>query len=515
MYFTGLHKIYQQISLSENREIIGNFEPFFYTEAISNQPEIISKNIHIYYDTDSSAWNLYGTNVPFKLNENLILVANTTLELPSGFYMFTDVLYGLYYHEATLSNLLAGFNDNIFYFDNDLQTFYLSNANIIYDDDLNDWSIIEHSYVTNEILNDRSKIPTSKAVYDAIQNISPSGSNVTDFTENIVLLANTQTTLEKGFYNTKNYKIYLHSIAPENVLIGNNEVVYVSTGSTIITDNYNLSLVDEDGVIDWVFDNHSGITSEVVDDDTLIPTSKAVYDALQNLPSDTAFYQTLSSDVALTNGTALTLSDGWYYSSNHIVSVNGTTAIPEESFFYVGTASETVKNITIYENTKQYVVNQILDSSNSYTHIKTNSYELLEDSDMTQTINSSSTTTQIPSAKAVYDKYSPNILSYLMTTNTGVDISSSGWSGAVIPLNNEKYKVGNKLSFNSTKKCIVIGSGVSRIKIDLSDLHYTKDTDVMVCAVLNNTTVLGPTIYSKDTVNSPTSRNWSKNYFWI
>ena len=389
-YFTSVHKIYKQISISENAEVVGNYELFYFTIPAYNGgvPEytLIFNDRQIYFYNNE--WQIeYTSKAPVKtLNSNIVLLENTTLDLDSGFYKFDiDTQAGLYYHVALLPNLIINCNDDVFYFDKDLQTFYLSNRNCFYSEDTNDWGFIDHNNITNEILNDRSKIPTSKAVYDALQNVSPSNvtnldsniilvdnvelnidtgfyntsthyvydtsisdnnkligqyemfyydsakkaistnlqkiiqieglwyltnnqpiedrlsnsdskiptshavyqalqnispSNVTTLTDNIVLLANTQISLESGFYYTGAYKIYLHSVDNSNVLIGNNEIVYVASGSVIVTDNYNIMLVDEGGTIDWIFDAHSGVTDTIVNDVTMIPNSKAVYDSL-------------------------------------------------------------------------------------------------------------------------------------------------------------------------------------------------------------------------------------------
>lgn len=314
-YFTSSFKVYESLGVSESKELIGNFEVFYFTLAISDQPELITNKLHIYYDNGS--WKYYGINTPFELNEDIVLLANTPLDLPSGFYRFSDSQKGLYYHEALAPNLIHGYNDGLFYFDFDTQTINLDLKSYFYDsDDSNDWLITEHTNITNEIVNLRNKIPTSQAVYQALQNISPSGSAVNPLTSNLILEANTQLTLDSGIYYTGLYKVYLHSATSENVLIGNNEIIYVADGSNIVSDNYNISLVDEGGNIDWKFDKHSGITDEVINDDTLIPTSKAVYQALQNIqPSGGSFYTEIDSNVTLNaDGTTTpSLETGYYF----------------------------------------------------------------------------------------------------------------------------------------------------------------------------------------------------------
>lgn len=105
------------------------------------------------------------------LDNNIVLTAsNMITNLDSGFYKFSDG-NGLYYHNATVDNILFLDLDGIFYFDKQDQQFSLSTSEIIYDSEYeNDWLIYDHSNITNEIINSRNKIPTSQAVYNELQN---------------------------------------------------------------------------------------------------------------------------------------------------------------------------------------------------------------------------------------------------------------------------------------------------------------------------------------------------------
>lgn len=323
-YFTHIYKIYKVLSPTENIEVADNYELFYFTIPAyqSGIPEytLIFNDRQIYYYNNE--WFIEYTKKDVEnLSENIILLANTPLNLHSGFYRFSDSQKGLYYHEALANNLIWDYNDGVFYFDYDSQSINLDLKSWFYDpDDTNDWLIAEHSNITNEIVNLRNKIPTSQAVYNALQNIQPSGSSVTPLTSNLVLLANTQLTLESGFYYTGSYKIYLHSVDNANVLIGNNELVYVANNWLIITDNYNIFLSGLTS--DWEFDNHSGITDTISNDNTLIPTSKAVYDALQNIPSESSFYTELNAVLVLNSDGTITcdgdtLTYGYYLTSGY------------------------------------------------------------------------------------------------------------------------------------------------------------------------------------------------------
>lgn len=376
-YFTSSHKVYESLGVSESKELIGNFEVFYFTLAISGQPELITNKLHIYYADGS--WKQYGINTPFELDEDIVLLANTPLELPSGFYRFSDSQKGLYYHEALAPNLIHGYNDGLFYFDFDTQTINLDLKSYFYDsDESNDWLIAEHTNITNEIVNLRNKIPTSQAVYQALQNISPTASAVKTLTSDVVLQANTQLTLESALYYTGIYKVYLHSATSENVLIGNNEIIYVANGSNIVSDNYNISLVDDGNAVDWQFDKHSGITDEIINDSTLIPTSKAVYLALQNIQPSGGIFTNLTNYLYLTDGNNITLEDGWYYANNYGIYLNGTY-IPQtnKAFFkvfkienddsyidiYTGATSEIKHTLTYFHSSDEWYEDNIKKSN--------------------------------------------------------------------------------------------------------------------------------------------------------
>lgn len=149
-----------------------------------------------------------GTTVT-KLTSNLVLEASTPLTLDTGFYQTivdANNNYGVYFHTATIGNLILGGNE-LFYFDNTSQTLIFENKNYFYDTYETDWLIEEHTNITNEILNDRNKIPTSQAVYNALQN---SGTFYTTLTSTLTLNldgTNSQN-LTDGYYLTDLVQYY-------------------------------------------------------------------------------------------------------------------------------------------------------------------------------------------------------------------------------------------------------------------------------------------------------------------
>ena len=149
-----------------------------------------------------------GTSVT-KLTSNLVLQASTPLTLNTGFYQTVvdaNNNYGVYFHTATTGNLILGGNE-LFYFDNTSQTLIFENKNYFYDTYETDWLIEEHTAITNEIINDRNKIPTSQAVYNALQN---SGTFYTTLTSTLTLNldgTNNQN-LTDGYYLTDLVQYY-------------------------------------------------------------------------------------------------------------------------------------------------------------------------------------------------------------------------------------------------------------------------------------------------------------------
>lgn len=122
--------------------------------------------------------------------------------------------------------------------------------------------------------------------------------------------------LASGFYNTAGYKVRHLTLFEAEDWIGNYEIFYVANNSTIISDNYNIVLVDDGESVNWTFDTHSGVTNEIVNDSTMIPTSKAVYDALQNIePSGSNFYTEIDSNITFNQDGTTTpaLQTGYYF----------------------------------------------------------------------------------------------------------------------------------------------------------------------------------------------------------
>ena len=102
--------------------------------------------------------------------------------------------------------------------------------------------------------------------------------------------------------------------------------------------------------------------------------------------------------------------------------------------------------------------------------------------------------------------YSDNILVANLTTNNITLSEGSGYSLVTIPLNNQNLKIGNKLTFDSTNNCIIIGAGVNHVKI--SGQAYTGTFSVtsgirerILVGSINNTWTMQSGIYKTMATN--------------
>lgn len=210
-----LYGIYELLITNANNEVVSIYstglEPEHgYAEALSDGGYIIINFENQLYSCNllfnsNYVENLLENTKPKELNNDIVLLDGGIIDMDSGFYYF-DENHELYFHSATAENSIYKSNDGVFYFEFNSQTFYLDNKIYYYDDSEMDWTIMEHSNITNEIVNNRAKIPTSQAVYNALQNISPSGGSFySEIDSNITLNSDGTTTpsLETGYYFLK------------------------------------------------------------------------------------------------------------------------------------------------------------------------------------------------------------------------------------------------------------------------------------------------------------------------
>ena len=374
---TGSYKVYHSIDVSTTEEFVGRNQMIYITSDL----EIYTDKYKIYYD--GATWNkVLNTSFVTQLSEDIVLLAGTPTSMDSGFYKF-DSSHGLYYHSSSSAdNLIYGFNDGVFYYDNTEKAFYLDEKVYYFymASDVNDWSIIEHSNITNEIVDRRNLIPTSQAVYRALQNISPSGASVTELTSNLILETNTPLDLESGFYKLGiNAGVYYHSATAQNLILGNYEIFYYDSSSyTLIMENRNWFYegIGEGG--DWFTSEHNNITNEIVNNRAMIPTSQAVYNALQNIQPSDGIFTNLDDYLYLNDGDNITLEDGWYYANGYGIYLNNDyISQSDKAFFkvykienddsyidiYTGATSEIKHTLTYFHNSSTWYDDNIKKSN--------------------------------------------------------------------------------------------------------------------------------------------------------
>lgn len=169
LYYTAGHKVYLG-SESTSNILFGENEIFYFDAVNSSLSNTVLKATY-----GSGEWHITGKPIEVaSLDQDIILIAGATVNMQTGTYRFLDSA-GLYYHTVSEATLLHGANDGKFYFDSTEQAFYLNDVVYFYDNDAADWLIVEHSNITNEVLNDRRKMPTSQAVFNAIAEIPAGG----------------------------------------------------------------------------------------------------------------------------------------------------------------------------------------------------------------------------------------------------------------------------------------------------------------------------------------------------
>ena len=141
----------------------------------------------------------------------------------------------------------------------------------------------------------------------------------------IFLVDNVELNLDTGFYNTTSHYVYDTSVSDNNKLIGQFEMFYYDKVNKAILTNLQ-KIVQIEGL--WYLTNNQAIKDTLTDDPAKIPTSQAVYQAIQNIqPSVDLFYTKLTAsldlglDGSVTSG-GNTLTTG-YYLTSYGVSIEG------------------------------------------------------------------------------------------------------------------------------------------------------------------------------------------------
>lgn len=269
---------------------------------LDNKPTI--NGVTLVGDLTSADLHIEGASVT-TLTSNVILAENSTLSLSTGFYNTSE--FGVYFHSAIANNLILG-TDEIFYYDSESKTAIMENKSYYYEaEDLftGDWYIMEHNNITNEIVNNRSKIPTSQAVYNALQNI-PTSNFYTELNSDVTLNndGTTTPTLETGFYKfTDNKKIV---ISPVNYDVTANGIFYYDNTNKA----FQFFIYEADGRYRFAYigfkyetNNWKPYTNQFVD---TITSSGSPYYESDDIPNNQAVINYVNSIINLKNQYTIT-----------------------------------------------------------------------------------------------------------------------------------------------------------------------------------------------------------------
>lgn len=241
----------------------------------------------------------------------------------TGFYYTDEYAVYLNRDDEDLPPLKLILENEIFYFNKNDKKFINNIKQIYYVSSNQSWISALNSNVEQTLTNSQTNIPSSYAVYQALQNIS--SVNVNKFEGNVVLNANplnpisvngSFVTLETGFYLC-NYPIFYHSELLENIIYGINSIVYYDSDTLTFYGTFDTATYDNDIETDWILFQSEYITNSLVDKRMKIPTAHAVYEALQNVSGSGVTELTDTIEV-FNDGTIdpSSLSSGLYYTGN-------------------------------------------------------------------------------------------------------------------------------------------------------------------------------------------------------
>ena len=307
---------------------------------------------------------------------------------------------------------------------------------------------------------------------------SISANDVKDLEANLILTANTQLTLDSGFYKTtENYKVYYHNAIADNLILNSYELFYFDNDSqTLIMENRNYFYETND----WVVQEHNNITNEILNDRSKIPTSKAVYDAIQNISPSSRIFTTLNESINLNDGTAPTLSEGWYYTGNFLVRVNNNLIVADKNFFYVYPyeTNETL-NYNIYcldklQTSYQKIINYS-GTNQVYDIINRQFSNLITSSDVVSSIPATESDDDIPNVEAIRNYINNKIsryASFQITADTNL-VTTADWSAKTVPLELITNHISDLISYDSSTNTFTASKNC-KLKVELnSGLNYT------------------------------------------
>ncbi len=211
-----------------------------------------------------------GSPTISELTSPIVLQTNQEPTLETGLYL---VGAGIFIGSTDYTNAVFGTGEIIYYKANS-KKFY-GNIGIVEQIEGGVWSIAQSEMIDATTLsNSRTKIPSSFAVQNALQNVN----QIHKIYEDISLLTDTVPTLDSGLYVLTNAGIYIGSIVESNLMFGSGEIVYYEAPSkTFYGSCFTVTQVSGE----WIYDENDKIdVTTMTNRDNKFPTSLAVYNAI-------------------------------------------------------------------------------------------------------------------------------------------------------------------------------------------------------------------------------------------
>lgn len=351
----------------------------------------------------------------------------------------------------------------------------IGNEKIVNCSDIN-LDIGEDAYVSIDLMNadwlyfQFSNVETAIPKVELLSLTELGGASVNKITSSITLLASTTPSLNSGLY-VLDAPIYIGSASPNNLVYSTGELIYYDSTSKIFYGTLN-SVALENGT--WTIYQNENIENTLTDSRNKIPTSHAVYEAVQSAGS---FYTPLQNDITFNlDGTisdstgTLTLTDGFYLTKLvNYVDDNGTNLASalSQNYCYYNSSSNRLSlsglqrgGLLSYNTFLSY-----LDSTNGWFYWNKSFVDVLDTSKIETTISSSSTDSKVASAKAVYDLTNTNFVTiknetaYILSTSdayTLIDnLSIQSSTGSIINFN----ETNDRLTVSENCTLLISGNG--------------------------------------------------------
>lgn len=260
----------------------------------------------------------------------LTLLPNTTPTLTTGLYVLTGGQSGIYIGSASPNNLVFGTGE-IFYYDSTDTIFYgeFNNVSLVE----GTWGIAQSERIENVLTNNRNKIPTSQAVYNAISGLS--GSYYTSINEAITFNLDgtmTPSLSASGFYYFKNHVWFYEGNDLNSASSLEGAICYYDATNKVLTATgtqkdgmkyFNNSLTYVDSTDGWNYEyeefsavlTDSSIATSISSSSTnsQVASALAVYNAISSSSSSITM---ISNDIILQENVTPTLTTGLYVLTN-------------------------------------------------------------------------------------------------------------------------------------------------------------------------------------------------------